>query len=61
MFMGEAQPASQGNAFCSHLIQDAQRLGVHDVFTFAAMLIERNAHLCADPYERSQARVLRYF
>jgi uncharacterized protein len=37
IFMGEAQPASHGNAFCSHLIQDAQRLGVHDVFTFAAM------------------------
>lgn len=37
IFMGEAQPASHGNAFCSHLIQDAQRLGVQDVFTFAAM------------------------
>jgi uncharacterized protein len=37
VFVGEAQPPTKGGAFCSQLIGHARRLGVHRVFTFAAM------------------------
>jgi hypothetical protein len=37
VFIGEAQPPSKSNAFCSKLIRHVRRLGVECVFTFAAM------------------------
>ncbi len=37
VFIGEAQPPSKNNAFCSKLIDHARALGVQRVFTFAAM------------------------
>ncbi|MGB0273012.1 MAG: PAC2 family protein [Opitutales bacterium] len=37
VFIGEAQPAAMSNDFCNNLISHAKRLGVKDVFTFAAI------------------------
>jgi proteasome assembly chaperone (PAC2) family protein len=37
VFVGEAQPASKGGAFCTQIIRQARDLGVRRVFTFAAM------------------------
>lgn len=37
VFIGEAQPSSKSNDFCSKLIQHVRKLGVERVFTFAAM------------------------
>ncbi len=37
VFIGEAQPPAKGVAFCSQLIEEAIKLGVRRVFTFAAM------------------------
>jgi proteasome assembly chaperone (PAC2) family protein len=37
VFIGEAQPASKGGAFCTQLIRQARQLGVQRVYTFAAM------------------------
>ena len=37
VFVGEAQPPSNRNAFCMKLIEHAEALGVKRVFTFAAM------------------------
>jgi len=37
VFIGEAQPPSNRNAFCMKLIGHAKELGVRRVFTFAAM------------------------
>jgi len=37
VFIGEAQPSHSKYAFCRHLIEFAQGLGVQKVFTFAAM------------------------
>lgn len=37
VFIGEAQPSSKSNDFCSKLIRHVRKLGVERVFTFAAM------------------------
>lgn len=37
VFIGEAQPASKGGAFCTQIIRQAKQLGVRRVYTFAAM------------------------
>lgn len=37
VFVGEAQPPSNRNAFCMKLIEHTQAIGVKRVFTFAAM------------------------
>ena len=37
VFVGEAQPPSNRNAFCMRIIEHAEALGVKRVFTFAAM------------------------
>jgi uncharacterized protein len=37
VFIGEAQPAANGNAFCEQLIKFAKDMGVSSVYTFAAM------------------------
>ena len=37
VFIGEAQPPSKSNDFCSKLIRHVRKLGVERVFTFAAM------------------------
>lgn len=37
VFIGEAQPPSKGDAFCRKLIEYVRKLGVEQVFTFAAM------------------------
>ena len=37
VFIGDAQPAAKGGAFCRKLIDHAIHLGVRQVFTFAAM------------------------
>lgn len=40
VFIGEAQPPSKSNDFCSKLIRHARKLGVEHVFTFAAMVTQ---------------------
>lgn len=37
VFLGEAQPPTKGDAFCRQLVDRARRMGVEQVFTFAAM------------------------
>lgn len=37
VFIGEAQPPTNRNAFCSKLMSHVKKLGVEHVFTFAAM------------------------
>lgn len=37
VFIGEAQPSTKSNDFCSKLIDHVRKLGVERVFTFAAM------------------------
>jgi len=39
IFVGEAQPTSQGYEFANKILDLAQRFGVREVFTFAAALI----------------------
>ncbi len=40
VFIGEAQPPTKGDAFCGQLLEYVRNIGVHHVFTFAAMAAE---------------------
>lgn len=44
VFIGEAQPPTGKLAFCTRLLDHAQRLGVREVFTFAAMATDSTPH-----------------
>lgn len=42
VFLGEAQPPSGKNAFCDRLLDVAAKLGVREVYTFAALATDMN-------------------
>jgi proteasome assembly chaperone (PAC2) family protein len=63
VLIGEAQPPAGKLAFCSHLLDYAERLGVKEVFTFAAVASDMHPHkssrvlgVATHPEEREKIR-----